>query len=155
MCTLKNNGEYPQMKIVLYANSFLPNRGGGEYYNYDLANYLALKGESVYVITPIPGKDYIKFNFNVIRTDSRILRSLPEIISAIKAIKPDIVHISGPTPLDYVVLPLLKFLRIPSLMTYHADFPSRIGRALNYAMFIFQYCVEQILVQTDGDRKNL
>ena len=143
------------MKIVLYANAFLPNVGGGEYYNYDLANNLAISGKEVYVITNIPGEKNESYNFKVIRVDSRILFTVAKTFSIVKTIKPDIVHISGPTPIDYLISPLLKLFRIHVVLTYHADFPSKIGKIYNRLIGLFQVFLDVIIVQTESDNTKL
>ncbi|MHB1493653.1 MAG: glycosyltransferase family 4 protein [Thermoplasmataceae archaeon] len=143
------------MKIVLYANAFLPNIGGGEYYNYDLANNLALSGKEVYVITNILGQRNESYNFKVIRVDPRILFTLAKTFSIVKSIKPDIVHISGPTPIDYLILPLLKLLHIHVVLTYHADFPSKIGRIYNGFIGLFKFFLDVIIIQTESDSTKL
>lgn len=140
---------------MLFALSFPPDVGGGEGYNFDLAYNLALNGQNVHVITPVPEGKEGNYNFKVIRTGPSPMATLLQIIFNVKIIKPDIFHISGPTPIDYILLPLLKFMKIPVVMTYHADFPSRIGRALNSLIFLFQCCVGRIIVQTNTDMKKL
>lgn len=129
--------------------------GGGEQYNYNLARDLTSKNVNVTVVTPVPTRNKDHFNFAVIRVNPHPILTLLETFSKIRDIKPDIVHISGPTPIDYAILPLLKLAKIHVIMTYHADFPSGIGKMFNSFLFLFQNFFDKILVQTNSDKQKL
>ncbi|MEM0134282.1 MAG: glycosyltransferase family 4 protein [Thermoplasmatales archaeon] len=142
-------------KILLYAHSFPPSIGGGEEYNLNLATGLVRRGLKVLVLTPSPQSGTESYPFNVIQTKSSLIGGLPEIRKAIKYFSPDILHISGPTPVDYYLLFLARQLKIKSILTYHADFPSFAGFCLNSFFFIFQRWVNRILVQNLRDKNRL
>ncbi|MEM3192516.1 MAG: glycosyltransferase family 4 protein [Candidatus Parvarchaeota archaeon] len=143
------------MKVVIYANSFLPDTGGGEKYNYDLARNLSLAGDDVTVITPV--KCYVKdnYNFKVIRICGRQIFSFIKVFQQIRKIKPDLVHISGPTEIDYFLFPMIKVLNLPVILTYHADFPSIMGRVYNNFIGIFQHFFNYVMVQSKNDKQKL
>lgn len=143
------------IKIVLFAYSFPPSIGGGEQYNYNLAHELTLRGINVNVVTSVPATDKDSYEFSVKRVRNSLLLTPVDIFSYIRKYNPDIVHISGPTPFDYILLPLLKFSKKHVIMTYHADFPSKLGRLFNSFIFMFQSCMDVILVQTESDKSKL
>ncbi len=142
-------------RIALFAYSFLPGQGGGEQYNITLASGLVQSGEEVFVITPQKAGGNDSLPFPVIRIRSGIIESLIDMYRNLKEIKPDLLHISGPTPIDYLIIPFAKVAQIPIILTYHADFPSHFGQFLNRLIFIFGRGFTRILVQTERDRQNL
>ncbi|QRF75034.1 UDP-D-galactose:(glucosyl)lipopolysaccharide-1,6-D-galactosyltransferase [Thermoplasmatales archaeon] len=143
------------MKIVIYANSFSPNTGGGERYNLDLANSLNAQGDEVTVITPVRSDSEEKFKFSVIRIPGNKVVSVWKLPKILKGISPDILHISGPTEIDFILPSLAKFLNIPVIMTYHADFPSKLGRLYNSMFGFFQFSIDTVIVQTQSDMNKL
>ncbi|MEJ2527750.1 MAG: glycosyltransferase [Sulfurovaceae bacterium] len=55
------------------------------------------------------------------------LQVIPPLLSLwkkIRALKPDIIHISTPGPLGWSALFMAKILKIPTAGTYHTDFPA-------------------------------
>lgn len=52
----------------------------------------------------------------------------------IKALSPDVIHISTPGPLGFVALMAAKRLKIPVAGTYHTDFPSYMGKQMKAAL---------------------
>lgn len=143
------------MKIVIYANSFFPNIGGGERYNMDLANSLKTFGYDVVVITPVQNSSKDCFKFPVIRIPKEKIMSIWKISKILKQIAPDILHISGPTEIDFILPALAKLMNISVIMTYHADFPSRLGRLYNSMMGLLQFSIDKIIVQTRSDMNKL
>ena len=143
------------MKIVIYANSFFPDIGGGEKYNFDLANSLNELGDEVTVITPVESKTKDNFKFRVIRIPGSKVLSAWKLLKILKKLSPDILHISGPTEIDFILPTLSKFLNIYVILTYHADFPSKLGRFYNSMLGLFQFPIDAIIVQTHSDKEKL
>ena len=143
------------MKIVIYANSFFPNIGGGEKYNFDLANSLNELGDEVTVITPVENKTKDDFKFPVIRIPGSRVLSTWKLLKILKILSPDILHISGPTEIDFILPTLAKLLNISVVLTYHADFPSKLGRFYNSMLGLFQFPIDAIIVQTHSDKEKL
>ncbi|MEM3489921.1 MAG: glycosyltransferase family 4 protein [Nitrososphaerota archaeon] len=143
------------IRIALFAYSFSPNLGGGEEYNFNLAHSLSQKGVNVHVVTPVRSEKPDNYDFTVRRIRNGFISSVFDLYSEVKRIKPDLLHISGPTPIDLIISPLVRMLGIPVIMTYHADFPSRRGRILSTLFPLVQRCVDRILVQTERDRRKL
>ena len=142
-------------KIVLFAYAFPPNQGGGEQYNFTLATGLTKMGQDIYVVTPQKGKVIDNYLFPLIRLRSGLIRSFFDLNKAMKEIRPDLFHISGPTPIDFFLILLAKTHRAKTILTYHGDFPSNLGRLLNKLIFLFQKGYSVILVQTERDKQNL
>jgi len=56
-----------------------------------------------------------------LRIDLGFLRHLPYITSAIKAFKPDIIHITGPSELGFIGAFLSLWLRVPLVASWHTN----------------------------------
>ena len=142
-------------KIVLFAYSFLPNKGGGEQYNFTLATGLSQMGQDIFVVTPQKLKGRDSYPFPVIRTRTGLIGSVFDLNRVLRKIKPDLLHISGPTPIDFLLFYIAKIHRVKVVLTYHADFPSTLGRMLNKLIFLFRKECSILLVQTERDKQKL
>ena len=147
-------------RIVIFASSFPPSRGGGERYNLDLASELHRRGYDVHLLTNSKLKNSVneedKYEFKLTRLNGGYFRQIFQIYSIVRSEEPRIFHISGPTPIDYPLLLLLgcnflKRKKFNIVVTYHADFPSIVGRLLNSMISLFQGCIDRILVQSRRD----
>ena len=69
---------------------------------------------------------------------------------------PDILHISSPVSNDVFLIWVANKLRIPIIMTYHADFSGFLGKIfMKFLEPIFYPLVDRIFVQSDRDQKYL
>lgn len=148
------------IKIVLYTDAFWPNIGGGESYCVDLAKTLTLRGEKVTVVTPIMSTKEGNFNFKVIRMKKPVtigfninfIEPFFEIVEE----KPDLIHFSGPAITDFFLIPLLKILGYPIVLTFHASFNSKVagGMMKILAPLVFRF-VNTVMVQSRRDEEYL
>lgn len=149
------------MKILLYSDHFQPRVGGSENYAKDLAIKLSEYGHTILLVTATQKDDLEVLSFEVhrIRRPFVVLDTnvnfcqFPHIV---KNYNPDIFHINYQTGGEVIPLLIAWFLRIPTILTYHADHVTRFGRILDMLQqkIFFRFC-SIILTQSDRDFNNL
>jgi len=148
-------GKY--FRIIIYSDHFFPSIGGSENYALDLAQELTRQGHFVAVITAEGTSNQDNFPFKVYRIKRplslhNINFNFLEVSGIVKEFRPDVCHISYQTGGENLLIILLKFLRVPIILTYHADHVVPLGRMIDriQALTTFRF-VNKILVQTERD----
>jgi len=148
-------GKY--FRIIIYSDHFFPSIGGSENYALDLAHELTRQGHFVAVITAEGTSNQDNFPFKVYRIKRplslhNINFNFLEVPGIVKKFRPDVFHISYQTGGENLLIILLKFLRVPIILTYHADHVVPLGRMIDriQALTTFRF-VNKILVQTERD----
>lgn len=145
------------MKILIYSDHFFPSIGGSENYALDLANELTRQGNVVGVITAEPSNETDKFPFRVYRLEKpwsvhNINLNFIEIPQIVKEFEPEIFHISYQTGGENFLIILLRILKIPIVVTYHADHVAFLGRMIDEIQSISTFrLANTIMVQTERD----
>lgn len=148
------------LRIMIYSDHFFPSIGGSENYALDLANGLISTGHTVGVITSEQTEFEDPFKFQMFRLQKpiSIMRAnvnFFQIASIIKTFKPDIFHINYQTGTENLLILILRLLRIPIILTYHADHIRPIGRIIDKLQMLFTFrLINLILVQTGRDLAN-
>lgn len=144
-------------KIILYAEAFPPNRGGGENYSVDLARMLTVLGHNVEVVTPVQSEEKDNNSFKVVRIP-RPITLFGFNINALDTIKHllknrcSIMHISGPTAIDSFLILFCKIVNIPIVITFHGQYNSRLGRLiLKFTGKVFYPLADKVIVQSNRD----
>lgn len=143
--------------VIFYTEAFPPNRGGGENYSVDFAQTLTLLGYSLQVITPIHSEEDELFPFKVLRIRKPVfLRgfnfNLLELIKTLLENRTSIMHISGPTAIDSILIIFCKIMRIPVVVTFHGQFNSKLGKLiLKITGKIFYPLSDRVIVQSNRD----
>jgi len=146
--------------VVLYAEAFPPDVGGGEKYNFELARSINLSGTKMVVITPIKSGVPDLQDFEVVRMKLplKLGFSLNFIESFILIIqrRPKLIHFSGPAFSDFVLIPILKFLRRKIVVTFHGQLNNKLARQIFsiFIRFIYRYA-DRIIVHTSRDENYL
>lgn len=147
------------LRIIIYSDHFFPSVGGSENYALDLANELIRQGNFVAVITAERTSDQDNFPFKVYRINipfslHNINFNFLEVPKIVRDFRPDVFHISYQTGGENLLIILLKFLRVPMIMTYHADHVVLLGRMMDKIQSLSTFrLVNRILVQTERDYK--
>lgn len=153
-----NYHKFPK-KIVIYTDAFYPNKGGGESYCLDLAHTLSSMGFEVVVVTSVKSKYPDNFKFKVHRLNYSVSLSgfninFFEVLRYIIKENPYLVHISGPTVMEEFLIPALRILKIPVLLTFHGQFNGRMGKTALALFGRLSYRhLDRILVQSQRDFK--
>ena len=148
-------------RIIIYTEAFFPRVGGGESYSLDLATTLTSLGYSVKLITPIKPESIDAFPFAVIRLTKPVIikgfnLNFLEILKILLKNRTSIFHISGPTAIDSIIILLCRMLKIPVVVTFHAQFNSRIGKVIvNINGKLIYPLVNSLLIQSVRDIKFL
>lgn len=144
-------------KIIIYTEAFLPNVGGGENYCADLAEVLTEKGQSVTVVTPIKSSTKDDFKFKVLRMRHPVflgfnINFIEPILLIIKE-RPALVHFSGPAISDFIMIPLLKIIGFPIVLTFHGQFNNKYARNIMriLAPMVYRF-TDKIIVETSRDK---
>jgi len=146
--------------VVLYAEAFPPDVGGGEKYNFELAKSINLSGIKMVVITPVKSgmPDLPDFEVVRMRLPLKFGFSLNFIESFILIVqrKPKLIHFSGPAFSDFVLIPILKFLGRKIVVTFHGQFNNKLARQISsiFIRFIYIYA-DRIIVETSRDENYL
>ena len=126
------------MKIALFTDTFIPNINGIVTSILNSSKILAKKGHKLYIFTSEPkdknfkkpnlGKNIFVFYYpitNIIKyPDFQLAVANPSnILSKIKMIQPDIIHIHTPSILGWEALIVAKMYKIPVVGTYHTLLP--------------------------------
>ena len=146
--------------VVLYAEAFPPETGGGERYNFELAKGINDAGINISVVTPVISNLKEDFNFKVLRLKVPMrlgfsLNLLEPLILIIKE-RPRIVHFSGPAAVDFILIPFFKLLGYSVVLTFHGQFNNKFARALSKFIIPIAYkCADIIIVETERDQNYL
>ena len=147
-----------KLRILIYSDYFFPSKGGSENYALDLATKLTDSGHQVAVITSSKSEDDERFAFRINRLNKPIsIKGLNvnflEIPKIVKEFRPDIFHINYQSGGENFLILLLRKLRIPVTLTYHADHVVLLGRIIDEIQALSTFrLVDRILVQTERDR---
>ncbi len=147
--------------VLIYSDHFYPLIGGSENYSMDLAMELSRQGHNVSVITSDQAMVPDNFPFKIYRlakpfSIKRININFLEIPHIVKAFKPDIFHISYQTGGENLLIPLIRILKIPIILTYHADHVTIRGRMIDELQMVSTFrMVNMILVQSKRDMNKL
>jgi len=145
------------IRIIIYSDQFFPSIGGSENYALDLAYELTRQGYIVAVITAESTSNQDYFPFRVYRINKpfslhNINFNFLDVPKIVREFRPDVFHISYQTGGENLLIILLKFLKLPIVLTYHADHVVLFGRMLDkiQSLTTFRF-VNRILVQTERD----
>lgn len=145
------------LRVMIYSDHFYPSVGGSENYALDLATELTRQGHIVAVVTSERGSIRDSFQFKIFRlkktfSPHRINLNFLEIPWIVKQFRPDILHINYQTAGENLLIPLLKIMRIPFIITYHADHVVTLGRMIDELQLISTFrCACIIMVQSERD----
>ena len=146
-------------KIFIYTEAFFPNIGGGESYTENLAETLSSLKYEVTVLTPVRREKSDSFPFEVIRLSTPLNLggfniNFLEVLNILKENKNSLLHISGPTTLDSVLILICRFLQIPVILTFHGKLNSRLGKLLLNVTGRHIYPLANVLiVQSERDQE--
>ena len=147
------------LRILIYSDHFYPSIGGSENYALDLATELTRQGHSVGVITAEKESVVDSFPFKIFKlgkpfSPHRINLNFFEMPGIVKRFRPDILHINYQTGWENLLIPLLKIMRVPFIITYHADHVVTLGRMIDELQIISTFrCAESIMVQSKRDEE--
>ncbi|MDD5649958.1 MAG: glycosyltransferase [Candidatus Nanoarchaeia archaeon] len=125
------------MKIAMFTDTFMPNINGIVTSVRNSSINLAKKGHKIYIFTVKPkdkkfitklGKNIKIFYYNPINLINYpdfqlVLPRLADMITKIRQIKPDVIHIHTPSFLGWSALLISKMFKIPVVSTYHTLLP--------------------------------
>ena len=146
-----------RIRILIYSDHFLPSIGGSENYALDLATELSREGYKIAVVTAEKSNKRDEFQFKVFRLKKpfsirRANINLIEVINVIKVYKPDIFHINYQTGGENIIMPLLKLMKIPIIITYHADHVVLMGKLIDELQMAITFRLASlIIVQSERD----
>jgi len=146
--------------VVLYAEAFPPDVGGGEKYNYELAKSINSLGIKMVVVTPIRSEQPDSPDFDVVKMKLplKLGFSLNFIESFFLIIqrKPKLIHFSGPAFSDLLLIPLFKFLKYNIVVTFHGQLNNKLARQIFsiFIRFIYKYA-DSVIVETKRDENYL
>ncbi|MBN2767536.1 MAG: glycosyltransferase [Campylobacterales bacterium] len=125
-----------KIKIVLVTDTLFDTNGVSRFIH-DMVHHASKYNATLYAIavasdnTPLTSPFIIRLKpFLAMRMPfykEQSLQVIPPLLSLwkkIRALKPDIIHISTPGPLGWSALFMAKILKIPTAGTYHTDFPA-------------------------------
>ena len=147
--------------IMIYTEAFYPQIGGGENYSADLATTLVSLGFKVTVLTPVQSKELDRFSFSVARLSHPLKLygfnlNFLEILSYIRRYRPSLFHISGPTPIDFLLLLICRITGVPVIVTFHGKFNTGMGRLVLYIQGrMFYSSARSVLVQSEREMEYL
>lgn len=145
------------LRVLIYSDHFFPLIGGSENYAFDLASELSRHGHHVGVITSQRKFEKDNFSFKIFRLQRpfslfRINLNFLEIPRIIKDYQPDIFQINYQTGGENILIPLLKILKLPIVITYHADHVVTLGRMLDELQLLSTFrLANTIMVQSERD----
>jgi len=144
-------------RIIIYSDHFFQSVGGRENYELDLAYELTRQGYIVAVMMAesTSNQDYFPFRVYWINkpfSSHNINFNFLDVPKIVRDFRPDVFHISYQTGGENLLIILLKFLKLPIVLTYHADHVVLLGRMLDkiQSLTTFRF-VNRILVQTERD----
>jgi glycosyltransferase involved in cell wall biosynthesis len=146
-------------KILIYSDHFFPSIGGSENYALDLATELTRQGHEVGVITTEKASHKDELSFQMFRlrrpfSPHRVGLNFLEIPGIIKQFQPDIFHINYQTGGENFLIPILKIMKIPIVITYHADHIVIPGKMIDELQLFSTFrLANMIMVQSERDEK--
>lgn len=146
-----------RIRILIYSDHFFPSIGGSENYALDLSTELSREGYKIAVVTAEKSNKRDEFQFKVFRLKKpfsirRANINLIEMINVIKVYKPDIFHINYQTGGENIIMPLLKLMKIPIIITYHADHVVLMGKLIDELQMAITFRLASlIIVQSERD----
>ncbi len=147
------------LRILIYSDHFYPSLGGSENYAFDLAAELSRCGHYVGVITSERKSGEDDFPFTIFRLEKplslhRINLNFLEMPRIIKRFRPDIFHINYQTGGENILIILLKIMKVPFIITYHADHVLTLGRMLDELQLFSTFrLADMIMVQSERDER--
>ena len=147
------------LRILIYSDHFFPSVGGSENYALDLATELTKQGLEVGVITTDKAFYKDEFSFQTFRlrrpfSPHRVGPNFLETPGIIKHFQPDIFHINYQTGGENLLIPILKIMKIPFVITYHADHVIILGKMIDELQLISTFrLASMIMVQSERDEK--
>ncbi|MEM3830152.1 MAG: glycosyltransferase family 4 protein [Conexivisphaerales archaeon] len=147
-----------KLKILIYSEYFWPSVGGSENYALDLATELSREGHCVGVITASKSSGEDNFPFKLYRLHKPLSPkglniNFLEIPTIINNFEPDIFHINYQSGGENFLIVLLWLMRIPVVLTYHADHVLPIGKLIDEAQILSTFkLLDKVLVQTNRDK---
>ena len=148
-----------RLRVLIYSDHFFPSVGGSENYAFDLASELSRCGHYVGVITSErkSGKDNFPFTIFRLKKPFSLLRinlNFLEIPRIIRSYRPDLFHINYQTGGENILIPLLKIMKVPFIITYHADHVVTLGRMLDELQLLSTFrLADTIMVQSERDER--
>ena len=146
-------------RILIYSDHFFPSVGGSENYALDLATELTKQRHEVGVITTDKAFYKDEFSFQTFRlwrpfSPHRIGINFLEIPRIIKQFRPDIFHINYQTGGENLLIPILKIMKVPFVLTYHADHVVILGKMIDELQLISTFrLANMIMVQSERDER--
>ena len=143
-----------RLRVLIYSDHFFPSVGGSENYAFDLASELSRCGHYVGVITSERKSVKDDFPFTIFRLERpfslyRINLNVLDIPRIIKSYRPELFHINYQTGGENILILLLKIMRIPIVITYHADHVMTLGKVIDELQLVTTYrFAENIVVQS-------
>jgi rhamnosyl/mannosyltransferase len=150
----ESKSQSKNIHVMIYTEAFYPQIGGGENYCTDLATTLVTYGFEVTILTPVQSKEFERFPFIVARLFHPLKLygfnlNFLEILSYIRRYRPSLFHISGPTPIDFLLLLICRITGVPAIVTFHGKFNTRVGRLVLYIQGKLLYSsARSVLVQS-------
>jgi glycosyltransferase involved in cell wall biosynthesis len=147
------------LRVLIYSDHFFPSVGGSENYALDLATELTKQGLEVGVITTDKAFYKDEFSFQTFRlrrpfSPHRVGLNFLETLGIIKHFQPDIFHINYQTGGENLLIPILKIMKIPFVITYHADHVIILGKMIDELQLISTFrLASMIMVQSERDEK--
>lgn len=147
------------LRVLIYSDHFFPSIGGSENYAIDLATELTSQGHCVGVITSEREQERDSFSFKMFRLRKpfslhRINLNFIEIPEIVKQFRPDIFHINYQTGGENFLIPLLYFMKVPFVITYHGDHVVIAGKIIDEVQLASTFkCARMIMVQSDRDQR--
>lgn len=134
-----------RLRVAVVAESYLPAVNGVSNSVLRVAEHMTTAGHEVLVIAPAAGDGTeatvdVSDDFTVVRVPSLELPRYPDLMvgrpsrvvtSALKAFRPDVVHVAAPVVLGLIALRAARRLDIPSVAVYQTDLA---GFASRYRM---------------------
>ncbi len=139
----------------------LPGGGGAERWVHEHCTELANRGYEITLYTPQPAKISETFDYDVFGVKELVKGRgwtawTPTVIRSVRELGTDVFHLSGPTPCELLLVRELSRSGIPTVLTYHADYHSRLGRLYNSVATPLLYNLySEIFVQSSRDRNHL
>lgn len=117
------------------------------------------QGHTVGVITSEKALVEDSFPFKIFRLKKpfslrKINLNFLEIPGIIKQFQPEIFHINYQTGGENFLIPLLKIMRVPVIITYHADHVITLGKMIDEFQLATTFrCADSIIIQSEREKK--
>lgn len=148
------------IRVFVYSETNPVSPGGAEAYVSDLCKVMMTRGPHILI-------GYWRKGIGGFATRREIIESTgwhaPRVrigpfstASVLRRFKPNIVHLSSPSMLEFILIPLCKIMNIPVLVTLHGFNVGKVGRLVNLASFHTIYRLTNlVLVQSERDLHGL